>query len=320
MGEEGKKYRMEHDSIGEKEVPKDAYYGVQTLRAYENFYITGLKMHPELINSVAQIKKAAAITNFEVGELDKKRAAAITKACDEIIAGKLHDQFIVDPIQGGAGTSLNMNANEVIANRAIEILGGEKGDYSLVNPNDHVNFGQSTNDVFPSCGKMAALKLLSNAQEQLKRLENALLEKAKEFDSVIKMGRTQLQDAVPIRLGQEFHAYASAIRRDIKRFDTAKEEIRCLNLGGTAIGTGLNADVQYFHRVVKNMSTLTGEELVQSYDMIDATQNLDNYAAVSGIVKNCPPGPEQALERSTFRLNRTVPPSCPGRSIRLFLR
>ncbi|MCI8726283.1 MAG: aspartate ammonia-lyase [Hungatella sp.] len=287
MGEEGKKYRMEHDSIGEKEVPKDAYYGVQTLRAYENFYITGLKMHPELINSVAQIKKAAAITNFEVGELDKKRAAAITKACDEIIAGKLHDQFIVDPIQGGAGTSLNMNANEVIANRAIEILGGEKGDYSLVNPNDHVNFGQSTNDVFPSCGKMAALKLLSNAQEQLKRLENALLEKAKEFDSVIKMGRTQLQDAVPIRLGQEFHAYASAIRRDIKRFDTAKEEIRCLNLGGTAIGTGLNADVQYFHRVVKNMSTLTGEELVQSYDMIDATQNLDNYAAVSGIVKNC---------------------------------
>ena len=287
MEEEGKKYRLEHDSIGEKEVPAEAYYGVQTLRAYENFYITGLKMHPELINSVAQIKKAAAITNFEVGELDKRRASAITKACDEIIEGKFHDQFIVDPIQGGAGTSLNMNANEVIANRAIEIMGGEKGDYSLVNPNDHVNFGQSTNDVFPSCGKMAALKLLSKAQEQLKRLESALLDKSKEFDSVIKMGRTQLQDAVPIRLGQEFHAYASAIRRDIKRFDFVKEEIRCLNLGGTAIGTGLNADVQYFHRVVKNMSTLTGEELVQSYDMIDATQNLDSYASISGIVKNC---------------------------------
>ena len=286
-GTEVKKYRLEHDSIGEKEVPIDAYYGVQTLRAHENFYITGLKMHPELIKSVAQIKKAAAITNFEVGELDKKRASAITQACDEIIGGKLHDQFIVDPIQGGAGTSLNMNANEVIANRAIEILGGKKGDYSLVNPNDHVNFGQSTNDVFPSCGKMAALKLISNAQEQLKRLEAALMDKSKEFDSVIKMGRTQLQDAVPIRLGQEFHAYASAIRRDIKRFDNAKEEIRCLNLGGTAIGTGLNADVQYFHRVVKNMSTLTGEELVQSYDMIDATQNLDSYASVSGIVKNC---------------------------------
>ena len=277
-GTEEKKYRIEHDSIGEKELPIDAYYGVQTLRAHENFYITGLKMHPELIKSVAQIKKAAAITNFEVGELDKKRASAITQACDE---------FIVDPIQGGAGTSLNMNANEVIANRAIEILGGKKGDYSLVNPNDHVNFGQSTNDVFPSCGKMAALKLISNAQEQLKRLEKALMDKSKEFDAVIKMGRTQLQDAVPIRLGQEFHAYASAIRRDIKRFDNAKEEIRCLNLGGTAIGTGLNADVQYFHRVVKNMSTLTGEELVQSYDMIDATQNLDSYASVSGIVKNC---------------------------------
>ena len=287
MQEDGKKYRLEHDSIGEKEVPEDAYYGVQTLRAYENFNITGLKMHPELINSVAQIKKAAAITNFEVGELDKRRASAITQACDEIIAGKLHDQFIVDPIQGGAGTSLNMNANEVIANRAIEILGGKKGEYNLVNPNDHVNFGQSTNDVFPSCGKMAALKLLGNAQEQLKRLEEALMQKAQEFDSVIKMGRTQLQDAVPIRLGQEFHAYASAIRRDIKRFENAKEEIRCLNLGGTAIGTGLNADVQYFHRVVKNMSTLTGEELVQSYDMIDATQNLDGFVHTSATLKVC---------------------------------
>ncbi len=287
MEEEIRKYRMEHDSIGEKEVPEDAYYGIQTLRAYENFYITGLKMHPELINSVAQIKKAAAITNFEVGELDKKIATAIVRACDEIISGKLHDQFIVDPIQGGAGTSLNMNANEVIANRAIEILGGKKGDYKLVNPNDHVNFGQSTNDVFPSCGKMAALKLLDHAQNELKRLEKALMDKAEEFDSVLKMGRTQLQDAVPIRLGQEFHAYASAIKRDIRRFENAKDEIKSLNLGGTAIGTGLNADVQYFKRVVKNMSTLTGQDLIQSYDMIDATQNLDNYASVSGIVKNC---------------------------------
>lgn len=287
MKEEVRKYRIEHDSIGEKEVPEEAYYGIQTLRAFENFYITGLKMHPELINSVAQIKKAAAITNFEVGELDKKIADAIVRACDEIIAGKLHDQFIVDPIQGGAGTSLNMNANEVIANRAIELLGGKKGDYHLVNPNDHVNFGQSTNDVFPSCGKMAALKLLDHAQDQLKRLEKALMDKSEEFDSVLKMGRTQLQDAVPIRLGQEFHAYASAIKRDIRRFENAKDEIKSLNLGGTAIGTGLNADVQYFKRVVKNMSTLTGQDLIQSYDMIDATQNLDSYTSVSGIVKNC---------------------------------
>lgn len=284
---ENTKFRLEHDSIGTKEVPADAYYGVQTLRAYENFYITGLKMHPELINSVAQIKKAAAITNFEVGELDKRRTDAIVKACDEILDGKLHDQFIVDPIQGGAGTSLNMNANEVIANRAIELLGGEKGDYSLVNPNDHVNFGQSTNDVFPSCGKMAAIKLLSNAQAQLVRLDKALEKKSVEFDHVIKMGRTQLQDAVPIRLGQEFHAYSTAIKRDIRRFENAKEEIKCLNLGGTAIGTGLNADVQYFQRVVKNISTLSGQDLVQSYDLIDATQNLDSYAFVSGVVKTC---------------------------------
>ena len=285
--EEQRKYRTEHDSIGAKEVPAEAYYGVQTLRAAENFYITGLKMHPELINSVAQIKKAAAITNFEVGELDKQRTDAIVKACDEIIQGKLHDQFIVDPIQGGAGTSLNMNANEVIANRAIEILGGEKGDYSLVNPNDHVNFGQSTNDVFPSCGKMAALKLLDGAREQLIRLERALEQKAAEFDHVIKMGRTQLQDAVPIRLGEEVRAYSTAVRRDVRRFENAKDELRSLNLGGTAIGTGLNADVQYFKRVVKNISILTGQDLVQSYDLIDATQNLDNYASVSGIVKTC---------------------------------
>ena len=279
--------RMEHDSIGMKEVPKDAYYGVQTMRAAENFYITGLNMHPELIVSVAQIKKAAAITNFEVGTLDKKRADAIVKACDEIIAGKFHDQFIVDPIQGGAGTSLNMNANEVIANRAIEILGGEKGDYSIVNPNDHVNYGQSTNDVFPSCGRITALKLINKAQKQLERLYEALTQKAEEFDSVIKMGRTQLQDAVPIRLGQEFRAYSMAIRRDINRFTNAKDELCALNLGGTAIGTGLNADVLYLQKVVRNIALVSGLDLIQSFDLIDATQNLDGYTSVSGAVKAC---------------------------------
>ena len=281
------KTRLEHDSIGTKEVPAEAYYGVQTLRAAENFYITGMNMHPELINSVAQIKKAAAITNFEVGRLDKKRTDAIVRACDEIISGRLHDQFIVDPIQGGAGTSLNMNANEVIANRAVEILGGRKGDYSIVNPNDHVNYGQSTNDVFPSCGRITALKLLNRAKEQLERLYGALMEKAEEFDDVIKMGRTQLQDAVPIRLGQEFRAYATAIRRDITRFEHAKEEMSSLNLGGTAIGTGLNADVQYLQKVVKNIALVSGLDLVQSYDLIDATQNLDGYTSISGAVKTC---------------------------------
>lgn len=281
------KARIEHDSIGKQAVPDDAYYGVQTLRAARNFYITGLSMHPELINSVALIKKSSAITNYEVGRLDKRRADAIVTACDEILDGKLHDQFIVDPIQGGAGTSLNMNANEVIANRAIELLGGKKGDYSIVNPNDHVNYGQSTNDVFPSCGRITTLKLLHRAQKQLERLFKALVDKAKEFDAVIKMGRTQMQDAVPIRLGQEFRAYSMAIRRDISRFENAKREMSSLNLGGTAIGTGLNADVQYLQKVVRNIALVSGLDLVQAYDLIDATQNLDGYVSVSGAVKTC---------------------------------
>lgn len=279
--------RTEYDSIGPKEVPVNVYFGVQTLRAAENFYITGLTTHTELIVSIAQIKKAAAITNFEVGRLDKKRADAIVRACDELIAGKLHNQFIVDPIQGGAGTSLNMNANEVIANRAIEIMGGNKGDYTVINPNDHVNYGQSTNDVFPSCGRISIMRLLNNAQKELERLRQALADKAAEFDGVIKMGRTQLQDAVPIRLGQEFRAYSRAIRRDINRLENAKREMSSLNLGGTAIGTGLNADVLYLQKVVRNIATLTGLDLVQAYDLIDATQNLDGYASVSGAVKAC---------------------------------
>ena len=279
--------RSEHDSIGERSLPRDVYYGVQSLRAAENFHITGLQMHPEIINAIAEIKKASAITNYEIGLLDKKVADAIVKACDEIVAGKLHDAFIVDPIQGGAGTSLNMNANEVIANRAIELLGGEKGDYTLVNPNDHVNCGQSTNDVFPSAGKLAVLKLLIKAQLQLERLYKALVAKAEEFDDVIKMGRTQLQDAVPIRLGQEFRAYSEAIRRDIARLEKAQDEMRCLNMGGTAVGTGINADEVYLRRIVPNLSQVAGLRLIQAFDLIDATQNLDGFVAVSGAVKTC---------------------------------
>lgn len=280
-------FRSEHDSIGDRTVPKDAYYGVQSLRASENFHITGLKMHPEIINSIVEIKKASAITNLEIGLLDKKVADAIVQACDEIVAGEFRDAFIVDPIQGGAGTSLNMNANEVIANRAIEILGGEKGDYSLVNPNDHVNCGQSTNDVFPSAGKIAVLKLLIKAQIQLQRLYKALSDKAEEFDDVLKMGRTQLQDAVPIRLGQEFRAYSEAIRRDIARLEHAQDEMRCLNMGGTAVGTGINADEMYLRRIVPNLSMVTGLQLVQAFNLVDATQNLDGFVAVSGAVKTC---------------------------------
>ena len=280
-------YRVEKDSIGVKDIPEEVYYGVQTLRAAENFHITGLNMHPEIINSLAYIKKASAITNCEVGILEKKKAQAIVQACDEIIEGKFHDDFIVDPIQGGAGTSLNMNANEVIANRAIEILGGKKGDYTIVNPNDDVNCGQSTNDVIPTAGKMTSLHLLQNLKKQLLRLYDALNEKAKEFDHVIKMGRTQMQDAVPIRLGQEFKAYSVALMRDIHRMDKAMDEMRTLNMGGTAIGTGINADENYLRRIVPNLSEISGMEFIQAFDLIDATQNLDSFVAVSGAVKAC---------------------------------
>ena len=284
---EKKDYRIEEDFIGTKDIPESVYYGVQSLRAAENFRITGLNMHPEIINSLAYIKKAAAITNCEVGILDRKIADAITKACDEILEGKMHKDFIVDPIQGGAGTSINMNANEVIANRAIEILGGRKGEYSIVNPNDHVNCGQSTNDVIPTAGKMTSLRLLKNLKEELLRLHKALVAKAEEFDHIIKMGRTQMQDAVPIRLGQEFRAYSVAIMRDIRRMDKAMEEMCTLNMGGTAVGTGINADPAYLKRIVPNLAELSGMELVQAFDLIDATQNLDSFVAVSGAIKAC---------------------------------
>ena len=280
-------YRVEKDSIGTKDVPEGVYYGVQSLRAAENFHITGLSMHPEIINSLAYIKKAAAITNCEVGIIDKKIANAIVKACDEILEGKFHKDFIVDPIQGGAGTSLNMNANEVIANRAIELLGGQKGDYSIVNPNDHVNCGQSTNDVIPTAGKMTSLRLLKNLKKELRRLYEALSKKADEFDHVIKMGRTQMQDAVPIRLGQEFKAYSVAVMRDINRMDKAMDEMRTLNMGGTAVGTGINADEAYLKRIVPNLVEISGMDFVQAFDLIDATQNLDPFVAVSGAIKAC---------------------------------
>lgn len=214
-------YRIERDSIGEKKVPRDVYYGVQTLRAVENFPMTGLTLHTQFVNSLAYIKKATALANLEAGQMERPIADAIIQACDEIIGGKLHDHFVVDPIQGGAGTSMNMNANEVIANRAIEILGGTRGDYTLVNPNDHVNYGQSTNDVIPTAGKITTLRLLENLLSELISLQTAFEGKAVEFDDVIKMGRTQMQDAVPVRLGQEFRAYADSVQRGIARIKKA---------------------------------------------------------------------------------------------------
>lgn len=281
------KFREEYDSIGMKEVPVDAYYGVQSLRAAENFRITGTKVHPEMIRAIAEIKKAAAIANKGAGTIDSTIANAIVKACEEIIEGNFIEHFIVDSIQGGAGTSLNMNANEIIANRAIEILGGQKGDYTIVHPNDHVNCGQSTNDAYPSAGKIAAVRLLQRAIKQLDILCNAFKKKADDYGHIIKMGRTEMQDAVPISFGQVFHAYASAVRRDIKRFELAIEEMTKLNMGGTAVGTGINADHEYIATVVPILAEVTSLPLVQADDLVDATQNLDSFVYVSGIVKSC---------------------------------
>lgn len=280
-------FRSESDSIGVKQIPQDAYYGVQSLRAMENFSITGGRLHKEMINSLARLKKACAITNTNAGVLGRNIAGTIAKACDLLVEGKYHDQFIVDPIQGGAGTSMNMNANEVIANIAIELLGGQKGDYSIVHPNDHVNYGQSTNDVIPTAGKMTALVLLQDLKKALAYLKDKFQEKAVAFDSIIKMGRTQLQDAVPIRLGQEFAAFATAVERSIQRLEQAEGELLTINMGGTAIGTGLNADLGYFRHIAENLSSLTGFPFRQADDLIDATQNIDCFAAVSGALKSC---------------------------------
>ena len=280
-------YRMEADSIGVKQVPADAYYGVQSLRGCENFQITGLKLRPEFIISLAQIKKACAICNHAVGELDEKIKDAIVTACNEIIDGKFHDQFICDPIQGGAGTTANMNANEVIANRAIEILGGQKGDYSIVHPNDHVNRAQSTNDVIPTAAKITAAKLLRRAIVEVEHLNEALLAKEKEFHNIIKMGRTQMQDAVPIRLGDEFGAYSKAISRDIVRMNRVLREMYTINLGGTAIGTALNANPAYVEALAPTLGRICQLPLTKAEDLIDGTQNLDAFAYVSAALKTC---------------------------------
>ncbi|MBU3189513.1 aspartate ammonia-lyase [Clostridium bowmanii] len=287
MNENFQKYRVETDSVGSKNVPVGAYYGVQSLRAAENFNITGKRMHSELIISLAQVKKGTAIANNEAGLMHKDVRCAIVQACDEIIAGKLHDQFIIDPIQGGAGTSGNMNANEVIANRANEILGGKLGVYDKVHPNDHVNMGQSTNDVFPTAGKMTALKLIPRTLDELRKLYDSLIAKSVEFDDVIKMGRTQMQDAVPIRLGQEFHAYSSVIKRNITRIEKASEGLKTVNMGASAIGTGINVDTEYFKNIVPAINKVINLDLRQAEDLVDGTQNLDVFVDVSSALKTC---------------------------------
>lgn len=275
--------RMEHDSIGALNVPAEAYYGVQSMRAATNFQIIHRPLHPVLIDSIVMVKKAAAITNEKSRKLDQPIAQAIIQACDEILDGNLRDQFIVDAIQGGAGTSANMNANEVIANRAIEILGGTKGDYSIVHPNDHVNMSQSTNDVIPTAGKITVLKLLPQTIKELEKLEKAMEEKEAEFDDILKMGRTQLQDAVPMRLGQSFGAFAHVLKRDIKRLKNIMDEMKVLNIGATAI----NVDPYYLVNISYELSKVAGISLKQADNLIDATQNLDGFVSVSGVLKTC---------------------------------
>lgn len=279
--------RIEKDFLGVKEVNEDAYYGIQTLRAVENFPITGYRIDPELIKGIAIVKKAAAIANYETGRLPVHFKEAIVRASDEIIGGLLHDAFIVDPIQGGAGTSVNMNANEVIANRALEILGKEKGDYAYLSPNTHVNMAQSTNDAFPTANHIAILNLSEKLLTTMEKMHATFQAKAKEFDDVIKMGRTHMQDAVPIRLGQEFEAYSRVIERDMERIKQACKRLYEVNMGATAVGTGLNADLDYIKAVVRELAEISGLPMRGTDNLVDATQNTDAYTEVSAALKIC---------------------------------
>jgi len=283
----GTEFRVENDFLGSKQVDKNAYYGIQTLRAVENFPITGYRVHNELIKAMGIVKKAAALANMEIGRLYRGLGEVVVKAADEIIKGQWHEQFIVDPIQGGAGTSLNMNANEVIANRALELLGHEKGDYRHLSPNSHVNMAQSTNDAFPTAIHIATLSLLEQLLVTMRRMHEVFADKAKEFDPVIKMGRTHLQDAVPIRLGQEFEAYRRVLERDIKRIEHTRHHLYEVNMGATAVGTGLNADPRYIEVVVEHLAEISGLPLVTADHLVDATQNTDAYTEVSAALKVC---------------------------------
>jgi fumarate hydratase class II len=278
-------YRSEKDSLGEVQVPAAAYYGVQTQRAIDNFHISGLRPWRAFIWSMATIKRAAAEVNRDLGLLDVERAGAIAQAAQEVIDGKWDDQFRVDPFQAGAGTSHNMNANEVIANRAIEILGGQRGKYKLVSPNDHVNMAQSTNDTIPTAIRLGVLWRLDELLATLDRLAAALEAKAVEFAGVVKSGRTHLQDAVPVRLGQEFGAYAKAVQRDRDKIELAADGLRRLGIGGTATGTGLNAHPEYHVRMIKKLSELTGLELFPSDDLFESMQAHSDAVFFSGAIR-----------------------------------
>ena len=278
--------RKEHDFLGTMNVPDDVYYGVQTMRAVKNFHITGERLDPDFIKAMATVKKAAALANMETGRLNAIVGKALTRAADEIIEGRWLDQFPVDPIQGGAGTSINMNMNEVLCNRALEILGKPKGRYDIISPNNHANMAQSTNDVFPTSIKVCLAAKGKALASTLRTLEFWLDEKADEFRNVLKMGRTHLQDAVPITLGQEMAAYASAVRRARRRIETSLDDVHVVNMGGTAVGTGLNAEPEYSKLAAAKLSELTGEMFVTARNMVDATNNTDVFADVSGSMKS----------------------------------
>ena len=279
--------RKERDLLGERQVPIEAYYGIHTLRAIENFPITKtpISIYPELIQSLACIKQAAAKTNSDLGWLDKQKTDAIILACKRIYDGEFHDQFIVDVIQGGAGTSTNMNANEVIANVALEILGKDKGDYAYLHPNEHVNLSQSTNDVYPSALKLAACMAIKHLLVTMQELKCAFSDKSDEFVEILKVGRTQLQDAVPMTLGQEFGSFAETLGEDIDRLSDAVLLGLEINLGGTAIGTGINSHPEYAERVCQCLSDITGLALKTAPNLVEATQDCGVFVQLSGVLK-----------------------------------
>jgi aspartate ammonia-lyase len=278
--------RIEKDSLGTMEVPEEAYYGVQTARAIRNFPISRQKTHPELIRAVALIKVAAAKTNMQLGYLDEQKAKVIIDVATQVAAGEYNDQIVVDVFQAGAGTSFHMNVNEVIANRAAEVLGGKKGDIQLISPNDHVNMGQSTNDVIPTAIRLSALALLPGLLTELENLELELAEKAQEFDPVLKSGRTHLQDAVPIRLGQEFSGYARVIQKMKIQINHAALSLEELGIGGSAVGTGVNTHPDYRGVIVSYLSQLTGINLRPAENMFEAMQSMSPFTELSGALRN----------------------------------
>jgi aspartate ammonia-lyase len=279
--------RTERDFLGAREIPSDAYYGVQTQRGMDNFRITGVPMsaEPEFVRAFGYVKKAAALANRDLGVLDPPIADAIVVACDRLIAGEMRDQFLTDFIQGGAGTSTNMNANEVIANLALEHMGRKKGEYQFVSPNDHVNYGQSTNDVYPTAFRLALILRLSRYMDELGRLQSAFFAKATEFDRVLKMGRTHLQDAVPMSLGQEFHGWGTTIGEEVQRIAEVRQFLHEINLGATAIGTMVTAAPGYPELATRYLSEITGTQFILAGDLVEATSDTGAYVLLSGVLK-----------------------------------